>query len=75
MISFGLTSAEIIVINDIVIETYPAYEDGTQKSICMVGQPEPNRESGSPKLMKIKYITATNNEQSTVFHLQPNLLN
>ena len=28
-ISFGLTRAEMIVIKQIVMETYPAYDDGT----------------------------------------------
>jgi hypothetical protein len=62
LISFGLISADIIVINDIVIETYPAYDDGTPKYTCMVGQPEPSSESGRPRLIKIRYITAISNE-------------
>jgi hypothetical protein len=62
LISFGLMSANMIVINDILIETYPAYDDGTPKYTCMVGHPEPSSESGSPRLMKIRYIPAISNE-------------
>ena len=62
LISFGLMSANMIVINDILIETYPAYDDGTPKYTCMVGHPEPSSESWSPRLMKIRYITAISNE-------------
>ena len=36
------------------METYPAQDDGTPKADCMVGQPEPSRESGRPRLIKIK---------------------
>ena len=54
--------AEIIVINDIAIETYPAYDDGTPNATCIVGQPEPRSESGSPRLINIRYITASNRE-------------
>lgn len=50
----GLSNAEMIVINEIVIETYPAQDDGTPKATCIVGQPEPGREPGSPRLIKIK---------------------
>ena len=45
-----------------VIETYPAYEDGIPNSLCMTGHPEPISESGSPRLIKIRYITAISNE-------------
>ena len=62
-------SADMIVINDIVIETYPAYDDGTPKYTCMVGQPEPSSESGSPRLMKIRYITAISNEPIFLLHI------
>ena len=50
----GLSRAEMIVMKEIVIETYPAQEDGTPKASCIVGQPEPSRESGSPRLIKIR---------------------
>ena len=53
-ISRGLIKAERIVIKEIVMETYPAQDDGTPKADCMVGQPEPSRESGRPRLIKIK---------------------
>ncbi|MBR5089533.1 MAG: DUF3089 domain-containing protein [Ruminiclostridium sp.] len=36
-----------------------AYDDGTSKSACMVGQPEPSSESGSPRLTNARYIIAS----------------
>ena len=33
----GATNADMIVINDIAIDTYPAYDEGTPKSVCIVG--------------------------------------
>lgn len=60
--SLGLSSADMIVIKDMVIDTYPAYDDGTLKATCIFGQPDPRSESGSPKLMKIRYITAKSND-------------
>ena len=56
--NLGLSSADMIVMNEIVMETYPAYDDGTPNTTCILGHPEPNSESGSPRLIKIKYITA-----------------
>lgn len=56
-IILGLINAEIIVIKDMTIETYPAYDEGTLNSTCIVGRPDPNKESGKPKLMNIKNIT------------------
>jgi hypothetical protein len=61
----GLISADKIVMNDIDIDTYPAYEDGTPKAICMVGHPEPRRESGRPRLTNIRKITASSKEYIT----------
>jgi hypothetical protein len=63
----GLISAEMIVMNDIAIDTYPAYEEGTPKAACITGHPEPSSESGSPRLTNIRYITASNREN--IFHL------
>ena len=50
----GPSKAEITVMQEIVMETNPAYDEGTLKQTCMVGQPDPNRESGSPRLIKIR---------------------
>ena len=61
-IIIGLSSAEIIVINEIAIDTYPAQEDGTENAACIAGQPEPRSESGNPRLINIKQITAISNE-------------
>ena len=52
----------MIVMKAMVIDTNPAYEDGTPNAICIFGHPEPRSESGRPKLMKIRYITVNNNE-------------
>ena len=46
----GLIKDEIIVIKAMAIDTYPAYEDGTPIVVCIIGQAEPSRESGSPRL-------------------------
>ena len=54
----GATNADMIVINDIAIDTYPAYDEGTPKSFCIVGQPEPRSESGRPRLINARYIIA-----------------
>ena len=52
----------MIVIKDMVIDTYPAYDEGTLKATCIFGQPDPRRESGSPRLMNTRYITAKSND-------------
>ena len=54
-------SPEIIVPPEIIMETKPMYESGTPKSTRMVGHAEPSSESGRPKLMKARYITARSN--------------
>ncbi len=58
----GLKSADMIVMKDMVMDTYPAYDEGTLKASCIFGQPDPRRESGSPRLINIKYITAKSKE-------------
>ena len=58
----GAISADIIVMNDMVMETYPAYDEGTPRSVCIAGQPDPSSESGSPRLMNARYITASRSE-------------
>ena len=50
LMSFGLRSDDMIVRKQIVIETNPAYEDGTPIVTCIDGHAEPRRESGSPRL-------------------------
>ena len=72
LISVGEISADMIVINDMAIETYPAQDDGTPKSFCITGQPEPRSESGNPRLTNARYMTANSNEPmlyaSRLFH-------
>ena len=58
----GLASEDMIVIRHIVMETYPAKDDGTTKDICIVGHAEPRRESGNPRLMNDKYMIAISKE-------------
>ena len=70
LIILGLISAEMIVIKDIAIDTYPAYEDGTPKATCIVGHPEPRSESGNPRLINIRYITASNREYISTYTLE-----
>ena len=36
---------------EIIIETIPAHESGTDSSVTMVGHAAPSRESGSPRLI------------------------
>ena len=62
LIIVGAINAEMIVMNDIAIDTYPAYDEGTPKSVCIVGQPEPRSESGRPRLINARYITARRSE-------------
>ncbi len=45
---------ETIVPPAMMIVTKPAWATGTPRSWCMVGQPAPTRESGSPRLMKAR---------------------
>ena len=63
----GLTSDDMIVIRLVVIETYPAYDDGTPIDICIVGHAEPSRESGKPRLMNDKYMIAISNDAINVY--------
>ena len=66
--SLGLIKDEMIVIKAMAIDTYPAYEDGTPIVVCITGQAEPSRESGSPRLTNARYITANNREPiSSIF--------
>jgi hypothetical protein len=37
-----------------MIETKPAFPTGTPRSIFIIGQEDPRRESGSPKLINAK---------------------
>ena len=62
LMSLGLISADMMVMKDMVNDTYPAYDEGTPNVPCMLGQPDPKRESGKPKLINIRYITATSND-------------
>ena len=62
VIIYGLTREDIIVMKHMVIETYPAYEERTANSLCMTGQPDPISESGRPRLINIRYITAISKE-------------
>ncbi len=64
----GLISAEMIVMKDIAIDTYPAYEDGTPNAVCITGHPDPRSESGSPRLMNIRYITAKSSEPMCIVY-------
>ena len=50
---------DTIVPPETTIVTMPMYETGTPSSTCITGQPEPSSESGSPRLMKAKYIKAS----------------
>ena len=65
-------SAEIIVMKDMDMETYPANDEGTPKSFCIVGQPEPRSESGRPRLMNARYITPR--RSAVIFYLVCNYL-
>ena len=51
-VSLSENRLDTIVPPEITMETIPIYETGTSKSACMAGQPDPSRESGSPKLIK-----------------------
>jgi len=56
----GLKREDMIVIKDMDINTYPAQDEGTLNSTCISGHPEPSKESGSPRLIYIRYMTVTN---------------
>lgn len=66
-ISDGLASDDMIVIRHIVIETYPANDDGTSKDACIVGHAEPRSESGKPRLMNDKYMITMSKEAINVY--------
>ena len=67
---------ETMVLAAMIMEIRPAAERGTPRSACMTGQPEPRRESGSPKLIKARYIMARSSEIMTiVYHKPPRLAN
>ena len=66
-ISDGLASDDMIVIRHIVIETYPAKDDGTPKDVCIVGHAEPRSESGKPRLMNDKYMIAMSKDAINVY--------
>ena len=60
LVTLSETRLEIIVPPDIVIEIMPIYDTGTPSSACITGQPEPSSESGRPRLMNARYISAIN---------------
>ena len=43
----------MIVPPQIIMDTIPALENPTDKSVCITGHAEPNNESGNPKPMMI----------------------
>ena len=45
---------ETMVPPEMIMVTMPMYETGTLSSRWMTGQPEPKRESGSPRLMNAR---------------------
>ena len=51
-ISRVLSRLETTVPQETIMEITPAKDKGAPKSMCMTGQAEPSRESGSPKLIK-----------------------
>lgn len=57
-VNLSLCKLEIIVPIEIIIEIMPANEIGTLSSEYIVGHAEPRSESGKPRLIKDKYITA-----------------
>jgi hypothetical protein len=67
LVSISDIKLEIIVQADMAIETMPAYDSGTPISTCIDGHAEPKSESGSPKLIKDRYIIASN--KAYIYHL------
>ena len=58
-VSRSLSRLETMVPTAMIMETPPAKESGTPNSPYTVGQAEPSSESGSPRLIKDRYITAS----------------
>ena len=44
---------------EIIIETIPAYDSCALRSVTIIGQAEPSKESGKPRLINDKYIIAS----------------
>ena len=59
LVILSLAKLETIVPKAIMADTIPAKERGTSKSTNIDGQAEPSIESGKPRLIKDKYITAS----------------
>ena len=55
-VSLSLCRLETIVPSAMIMEMMPAYESGTPNSVFIVGQAEPSRESGRPRLIKARYM-------------------
>ena len=55
----SLARAEMTVQADIIMDIIPAKETGTPSWGYMLGQAEPSRESGRPRLIKARYMKAS----------------
>ncbi len=55
----SLIRLETTVPKAITIYTIPAYDNGTENSVYMVGHAAPSIESGRPRLINARYITAS----------------
>ena len=62
LVSLSEKRLDTIVPPEIIIVTIPIYDVATPISACITGQPDPKSESGSPKLMNARYISASKKE-------------